>query len=280
MKKTILIILALGLALPVQAAIPKFWTISSMLARNRNNKPLKVVQDVVVKDEETGGALSVRETIYVKNGELIKIKLQGKDLLNNQVRTSFLYKGNKKIFNNAGTVSTSQIPTGFYSPLLYTKSATGLRKYLNVHGYIPADGLTAPQVIISKDETYKPEPYVHLSRTNGKISFAITRQLSTVSNPSPTIWVNQNSFLLGKIRIDKDSIVSLSKYKEFGKKNWQPQKQVIKWKKYTYEINTVSVNAISESQVRKELSTNNLTKDGDLTNYNNNALETFYKVFR
>ena len=75
-------------------------------------------------------------------------------------------------------------------------------------------------------------------------------------------------------------MVSLNNYKEFTKKNWHPEKQVIKWKDYTYEINTISVKNISESQVRKELNTNSVKGDGELANFNNNALETFYTTFR
>ncbi len=281
MKKFIILFFTLALALPAYSYVPKFWTISSMLARTRDNSPLKVTQDVIIKDNETGGTLAVRETLYVKNGDLIKIKVQGKNLLANQVRTSFIYKSGKKIYNNAGTISSSSIPTGFYSPLLYTKSATGFRKYLNLHGYLPAEGLVEPKAtIISKRVTSIPESFIHLSRTNGKISYAVTKKLSTPQSISPTVWINQDGFHLGKVRIDENSVISLNNYKEFGKKNWHPQKQTIKWKDYTYEIKTISVKSISSSQVNKELSTNSIRNDGDLTNFNNPALETFYTIFR
>lgn len=281
MKKFFISFFIITISLPAYSYVPKFWTISSMLARTRNNNPLEVTQDIKVIDSETGSTLSVRETIYVKNGDLIKIKIQGKDILSNQVRTSFIYKGNKKIYNNAGSVSSSSVPTGFYTPLLYTNSATGFRKYLNQKGFIPTEGLTAPKsTIISDKVTSIPESYVHLSRTNGQISFAVTKKLSTENSINPTIWINQDGFHLGKVRIDQNSVISLKGYKEFTKKNWHPQKQIIKWKDYTYEITTISVKNISDSQVRSELSTNSVKRDGDLTNFNNSALETFYTVFR
>ncbi len=281
MKKFIFCLILICLSLPAQSYIPKFWTISSMLSRTRTSSPLKVVQDITVTDDELGNKYSVRETIYVKNGDLIKIKIQGKDALSSQVRHSLVYKANKKFYNNDGVISSTSVSRNFYSPLLYTKTATGLRKYLNLHGYIPPEGLSQPQTtFISNSVSSIPESYVHLSRTNGKVSFAITKKLSTPGSVHPTTWVNQDGFHLGKIRIDKNSVINLINYKEFTKKNWHPRKQIIKWKHHTFEINTISVTPISSRQVNSELSTNSLKNDGQLVNFNNEALESFYKIFR
>ena len=146
---------------------------------------------------------------------------------------------------------------------------------------IPPEALKAPKLnTFSGQTSHPPELYTHLSRTNGKISYAIAKKLSTKEKVFPTIWVSQDKFLLSKIRIQPSVTINLSKYKKIEKKMWQPMSQVIKFNNYTIKVNTISVAPISKALVQKEFNVTNSLRSEAKLNFNNSALESFYSKFR
>ncbi len=281
MNKLFLFLFILTFSLPSFSYIPKFWTISSKLARSRGNKPLKVIQDVTVKEKSTGKVFTVRETLFVKNDQTYKVVLSGKHLLDQHVNAAFIYNGSTKVQNKSGSLSKIDIGNNFYLPFLYTQSAPEFRKILSQNGMVPPEALVEPKFsTFSGQNSEPPELFTHLSRTNGKISYAITKKLSTKNLVSPTVWITQDNFHLSKIRFDENHVVSFSGYKEFQKKVWLPQFTLIQLEDKSIKISTVSVKILSKQEVNNELNTNSLLSETPKLNFNNSTLETFYSVYR
>ncbi|MEQ1877071.1 MAG: hypothetical protein ABL958_10525, partial [Bdellovibrionia bacterium] len=134
-----------------------------------------------------------------------------------------------------------------------------------------------------KDYGYVPDPFVRLSRTGGIVTFAIG-QPTPIDSPKalPGLWVEQDRFLIRRLRLESQAEISADDYGEFSGGLWFPKIRSVSWGDQTAHLRALKVAGTSLPAVVKDrLSPTGLRKRPDAKeSFSSPVVAEFYKRFR
>ena len=177
-------------------------------------------RQVVSVEQELHFKVGTDEAVVVENWLIegdknLKLVASGKGALKTNINLNYLYNGNTKTFYIGKNKQTIPIQHDFFERLLFIRSANTFKNYLS-------------QMEI---------PFEHrLSRADGRVAFAIGKPSDQQTYPQ--IWIDQDEFIIRKIRLPSLSEVELGEIASLGKDGFIAKSQKIKWG--TYEV-TVKV---------------------------------------
>jgi hypothetical protein len=134
-----------------------------------------------------------------------------------------------------------------------------------------------------KEYTYVADPFVRLSRTAGVVTFALGQPTPVDSTKAyPGMWVEQDRFLIRKIRLDSQAEVSADDYSEFNNGLWFPKSRTVSWGDRTVHIRTLKVASTSlPPSIKERLSPTGLKRRADAKElFTSPIISEFYKRFR
>jgi hypothetical protein len=125
------------------------------------------------------------------------------------------------------------------------------------------------------------ESMVHLGRTEGVVNYAIGE--SNKDSLFPKLWVEQDFFVIRKLRLPSQVELEFENYKSYSKGLNYPKHKLVRWGQNKVSVNTLSVvpktGNLSAQFDPKSIESNNQSE----ILYNNplkNLLEEFYTRFR
>lgn len=211
------------------AAIPHSKTIVSRLARNSGRGVYVVEQEVRFAGPE---GLVLKERWLVQNGDTMRLIVQGPK--GGEFRWDALYNGGRRTASvEAGKdARTTNISGDFFEPYLYQRYSA---KYFDafVRNKILPPSAARERPRIANISTYKPAPEtaVRFGRSGGVVAW-VFGEPTPVDNASqfPGAWIEQDTFLLRKLRLLSQAEMTLSNHMNAGGGLKLARERSIVWK--------------------------------------------------
>lgn len=210
------------------ASIPSSRTIATRLAKNSGRGVYVVDQEVRFSGPE---GLVLRERWLVQNAESMRLTVQGEK--SGEFRYDALYKDGRRTSTTPALLFSSDpaktepgkdprtvnVSADFFEPYLYFRSSAKFLEYFVKSKILPASAATKDRVRITNINTYKPTPEVgvRLGRTAGIVAWVFGEPTPVDSKAAfPGAWIEQDAFLLRKLRLQSQAEMSLSEHAAAG----------------------------------------------------------------
>lgn len=279
----IVFICAISLATEGQGYIPRSQTIASRLAQTHGKGAYTIEQDVQFRIGAETIVLRERWTILDSDSMRVTVSLpsSGKSTGEN-VHFEALYESNKRILTNPanGEITTAALSPEFIEPFFH---ARGGRSFLNMlvrSKIVPPSFISErPKVQKIEQVTHTPEPLVRLGRTSGVVTWIFGEPSRTDGPASPAAWIEQDAFLLRRLRFPSEAEVFADKYSTYARELQLPRERSLNWKGGSANIRLVSVRSIPNNQAANALNSKTTPlKPGRLPDYP--QIKEFYTRFR
>ncbi|MFN3455236.1 MAG: hypothetical protein ACK41T_09780 [Pseudobdellovibrio sp.] len=217
-------------------------------------------QDVVFKSGNE--SLKVHESWLVEGDKNLKVSAVGADLYRDSIRVNSLFNSKHKTQILGKNKTSTALPADFYQRLLFIRSSESFMGYLKELN-IPAK--------------------IRLSRADGKVCFALG-EASIEDQKYAQIWIDQDDFLIRKVRLPSGTEITLSDYVKANDDLWIAKTQKITWGGgLTATINVKSFSAKVSSAIQ-DFYPQNFDAPTTFSFSQSSALaqvaEDFYKRFR
>ncbi len=269
------------------AHIPPYWMILSRTADNHGKNTYLVDQDVVFSHgQET---LIVNERWTIVNENTLRLDVSGRQQLRDRIRFTYIYNSGRRAYlDESGALKIEKIPADFFEPYFHFRASKNVKPVLVAQGIAPGISLKSEgHRYNAKNPLVPSEPYVRLARSGGVVTYAVgTPTPESSSEGSPGIWIEQDQFVIRKIRLLSAAEVSAQKYKVFSGGLWLPQERQVSWGNQTVKINLSNASTLANTaKLKTSLETSSLrgTKENPATPSvwpQDEIIRDFYKRLR
>jgi len=261
------------------AYIPEYSLIASHTAGQHGKGVYQIEQDVTYHKD--GDAFSVHESWLVAGENEMRVTLEGRGPLKGLVHGTILFDGGKKYFVDPnGTLRSQRLGADWLEPLFHFRNSKFLRSRLVALKIAPPESLHDRAPMPSdEDPKYTPPPFIRLNRVGGAIAWAIGA--APDPNEHPTLWIEQDQFVIRKYRGADDSMLKADDYAKYGDL-WFPHRRIYDFEKSEVEIDTQMVRSLgrySARDTRFRTSSLSASRDG-LKLPDADVLHEFYLRFR
>lgn len=265
------------------AFVPEYSTIASRAADQHGKGAYLIEQEVTLKRE--GEPLTVKETWVVNGESQLRLTFEGKGALKGLVQGSIVYDSSQKYFIDPNTqrLMSQRFSEDWLEPLFHFRSGKYLRNRLVSLKITPADALRdRPGLSPEGDVKYEPPPFLRLSRVGGTVAWAIGVPPSPANPNPPALWVEQDEFVVRKVRLPNQTQLKADDYSKFEEGLLFPRQRSYAFNKAHVEVKTVSVKSLGRLKPDDSRFKNNsliATKDA-IKLPEAEALKEFYSRFR
>ncbi|WP_413576288.1 hypothetical protein ACLVWU_18055 [Bdellovibrio sp. HCB290] len=244
MNKIILASL-IGMLIPAlgSAFILPTRTILQKTSENAGNGIYAVEQEVQFANGDD--SILVRETWLIENDRTMRLTVTGTKELQGNFRMQFLYVGGQRWTVLNGNKKSDKTPDDFLEKYLNFRSPEIFANSLASMKIIPA-GSYSKRLSARKAEEikYEPENWVRYSRTGGVVNYAFgTPTPEDEKNNNPGLWIEQDHFVIRKIRLPSQAEMTADNYNQFAKGLFYPRARTIRWGNNTATIRLISASA-------------------------------------
>lgn len=213
-----------GLILPSLSFsyIPPIGFILEKSAKTTGKEIFSIDQDVIFN--VLGEEVIIKENWLVEGDKNLKLSAYGQGSLKQNVSIHTVYNSKVKTQFLGSTRQSVALTTDFFQKYFFIRSAGSFTSYLS-------------------DLSILPE--VRLSRVDGRIGYAIGKPTETRYHPQ--IWIDQEEFMVRKIRLPSETEVELSDFHEV-----KPGFQIARTQKITWGGVTATVKVMKVTPKPKE----------------------------
>lgn len=224
-------------------------TILQKTAENAGTGIYAIEQEVqFTNGEET---LSLRETWLIDSDRTMRLTVTGGKDLQNSFKLQFLYNGGQKwsLVNNSR--KNEKIPADFLERFLNFRNPEAFANALVHYKILPPSAYQKkPLQKVGGDFRHDPEPWVRFSRTGGVVNYAFgTPSLPEQEMGEPGVWIEQDQFVLRKLRLPSQVELSANNYNQFSRGLHYPRARTIRWGNNTVTIRLISASSRPQSAV-------------------------------
>lgn len=240
MKKISLALILIASPLLASAYILPTRTILQKTAENSGAGIYAIEQEVQFSNGEEN--LSVKETWLIDSDRTMRLTVSGGKDLQNNFKLQYVYNGNQKWSLNSNARSSEAVSVDFLEKFLNFRSPDNLANTLAQLKIIPNYAYQKkPVVKANGDYKHDPESWVRFSRTGGVVNYAlgIPTPLEQELN-QPGIWIEQDQFIIRKLRLPSQVEMSANDYNQFAKGLFYPRSRTIRWGNNTVTIRLIS----------------------------------------
>lgn len=258
--------------------IPPVRNILEKVSDNAGNGIYSLEQEVQIN---TGlDPLFLKETWVVENERTFRLTVTGVKELKDSVHLQFIYIGGQKWQLKDGKKEASKIPDEFIERFFHARNHDNLIAYLQNQKILPSP--LGQRKFTGKDGKYESEPYLRLARTDGVINYALGTPTPTdQSNLNPGLWVEQDQFVIRKIRFPSQAEIIAENYAAFTRGLNFPKLRTVQWGSNSVHLRVLSV---STKAAADSFQTSSLESPRVIKNISNPAvqslIEEFYSRFR
>jgi len=264
------------------AYIPEYSLIASRTADQHGKGSYLIEQDVNFRKE--GETFTVHETWLINSENSMRVTFEGRGPLKGLVQGTYVYEGDRKYFidparGNGALVQ--RLTDDWLEPFFVFRNSKWFRNRLVALKVAPADSLHDRAALSSDgDPQYTAPSFVHLSRVGGDVAWAIGLPPSTGTHP--TMWVEQDQFVVSKYHGADNVVMKASEYNKYDDGFWYPRMRTFTFGNYTIDVQTVQVRTLGKlraDDARFRSSGLNAQRDG-VRLPDPEALKEFYARFR
>ncbi|MBX9767036.1 MAG: hypothetical protein K2X47_07180 [Bdellovibrionales bacterium] len=237
----------------VFAYIPDSQFIFSEAIKNHGKGPYTYETEVTFK--RGPDTFTTHEKWLFDSSQRFSVKANGTGF----VWAALVEGGRHVSIDTTGARDADPIPPDLYEPLLHTRSSGEFGQFLTSHKFVTPDAISFRGIIKKKDSKkdldQSSHPQIRLARTDGVVAIAMGTPSLADGTSYPMVWMDQDRFLVKKIRTPSLNEVRLSNHANFGRGLRYPRTQtlVIDGVEITIQLKKMdAVNAITnlDSQLK------------------------------
>lgn len=230
------------------AYIPDYQMILSRTAENHGRGGYVIEQDVVFRGEPD--PLVVREVWTVTGDNALRVDFSGRGSLKGLVQGAIIYDQNQKQWrDDAGKLLTSRLSDDFAEGFFHFRISKSFKPKLVALKIAPSESLRERNPIAGGPEkldfSYPAQDFVRLSRSGGTVNYAIGTPSPADGSPLPGLWIEQDQFVVRKVRFPSTSTVTAGEYVRNSGGMWLPQERTYSWGTSSAQVHVASVKPIS-----------------------------------
>lgn len=217
---------------------------------------------------------SVKESWLVENERTLRLTVTGLKELKG-LKLTYLYENGLKWALKAQKKESQPIPVDFVERWHHIRNPDALSSFLVTSNLIPDFKKEKQSRAVFEEAVLK------LSRSQGVVNYSIGE--TSKNSLAPRIWIEQDFFVIRKIRLPSQAELEFDNYKSYSKGLNYPKQKSIRWNQNKVAINTMSVvpksGNLNAQFDPKSLESNNQSE----VLYNHplkSLLEEFYTRFR
>lgn len=283
-KNSILLISACLLSSGAWGYIPPLRLILSRTTDNHGKGITRVTQNVIFS--QNNSSFIVKETWLSDGGQKLLLVASGQNEVGQKFQFQSFYQQNSRHFIDAsGARKVSKAGDDWFEDLFLLRSSDSLLARLYALNIAPADAIRRqPEITNIKNIVHPVEAFVRLSRSGGKVAYGISmRPPAQEDSIEPGIWIEQDGFVVLKVRLPSQSVITASDYKGYGEGFQLANQKEVQWKNQRVLINTTKVEVFPRTHpLGRELNQNSLdaSSRGALVMPAIDAIQEFYNRFR
>lgn len=228
------------------AYIPEYSMIASRTADQHGRGAYWIEQEVTFRRDNE--SMTVHESWLVVHENRMRVTIEGRGPLKGQVQGTMLFEGGQKFFIEPGgtTVRPQRLGDEWLEPLFHFRFSKNFRQRLVALKVAPPDSLQDRRPLSSREPTvsYLPQNFLRLSRVGGALAWAIGR--APTSGPVPTLWIEQDQFVVRKYQSANQVIVKADDYSKYDEGLWFPRLRTFQFGSYSIEVNTLQVKSLGK----------------------------------
>lgn len=218
------------------AYIPPLKMILSRTAENAGNGIYNIELEVAFSDGTQESY--VKETWNVENERTLRLNVQGlKDLKG--LNLNFLYVGGQRWTKKNNSKDQIKISEDFLEKWHHFRNSDLFINTLVAQNFIPEDSFNKKE---NKFKSINEDNFLKLARTQGVIAYSIGDNKKNESQ-LPRFWIEQDFFLIRKIKLSSGAEIYMDNYKSFVKNLHYPKERTLKWGNNSVTIKTLAVSA-------------------------------------
>ncbi len=272
----IFIYAALVFSSPSQAFIPEFKTILSRTAENHG-------RGVYVVEQEVSFPIGiVHETWLIRDENSMRVTFEGQGPLKNQISGIVIYENGQKFFLDGG-VHQKRLTDDWFEPIFYFRNSKTFRSRLYALRVLPASMMRDRPPLLKGPGFYTPQSGIRLGRVGGVVNYAIGEPTPVGAAPLPGLWIEQDQFLIRKVRFPNQVSVLADQYQRMELNLWLPKLRTVNWNSQLAQIHLINVRSYPKSSPAQLalLNPKSLTERAlPLKLPEDNGLREFYSRFR
>ncbi len=228
------------------AYIPEYSLITSHAADQHGKGTYLIEQEVTYR--KNADAFSVKETWLVANENKMRLTLEGRGALKNIVQGTILFDGGQRLnLDSSGRgVRSQRLGEDWLEPLFFMRSSKSLRARLVALKVAPPESLHDRATLSTDGPSYQPPSFLRLSRVGGAIAWAIG--MPATSTLQPTLWLEQDQFVLRKFRGANQNVLKADNYAKFEDGLWFPRQRSYTFGSYTVDVVTLQVRSLGKQK--------------------------------
>ena len=234
-----IVFIVLSFVTSAWAWIPPARFILSREVQNAVDGAFQLDQEVTLRGADRD--LRFIESWIVQNESSFRLNVTGVAETQN-VKFSVIYIGGER-FISANLNEKTQMPQALNEKYFFARKLDTLAHYLLEEKILPPGGV-AKKVMPKKveDITWPTEFFVKLARIGGGTAWAIGSQAPVGSqNQAPLIWIEQDQFLIRKMRFLGGGELRAERYENYSKRFLLPSSRTLNWGKNEAKIQILKV---------------------------------------
>lgn len=240
--KTIFLSLAISFSLTgfARASILPTRIILQKTTENAGTGIYAIEQEVqFTNGEET---LALKETWLIDSDRTMRLTVTGGKDLQNSFKLQFLYTGDQKWSLIDGNKKSEKTPADFLERYFNFRNSDSFVNQLAHLKIVPSyAGTKKPLPRNNSDFKYEPESWIRLARTGGVVNYAFGAPTpAEQESGNPGLWIEQDQFVVRKLRLPSQAEVSASNYNQFAKGLSYPRMRTVRWGNHTVSIRLIS----------------------------------------
>lgn len=274
-----IICLTAMLSLTAHAYIPEWSLIASRAADQHGKGAYQVEQEVSFRRDAE--VYTVKETWIALGENNLRVTVEGRGPLKGLVQGTLLYDGSLKTFIDGTTTKNHRLGEEWLEPLFHFRSSKYLRARLVNLKVAPQESLRDRAPLNSEGPpAYEAPGFIRLSRAGGGIAWAIG--VSPTVGAGPTLWIEQDQFVIRKYKSANQVIVHADDYAKFADGFWYPRSRTYEFGAFKIQIQTLGVKPLGKlTAADSRMKTNSLVASKDAVRWpETDGLREFYLRFR
>ena len=223
----------------VFAYIPPTRMILQRTSENAGSGVYAIEQEV----QFTSGQDSffVKETWLVENDHSMRLTVTGTKDLKDQFKMQYVYAGGLR-WNLGSGRESKRMNEDFLEKYFHFRTSEHLATAMMQIKILPPNALAKKPLPKTVDLIkYEPEEFVRLSRTGGTINYAYGLPSAVDSNPNAGLWIEQDQFLIRKLRLPSQVEVTAENYNAYARGLNFPKVRTVRWGQNTVTIRLIGV---------------------------------------
>lgn len=205
--------------------------IMSRTAENHGRGVYQIEQDLIFRGDPD--PLVVHETWWVAGEYSMRVNFEGRGSLKGLINGTMIYDATHRHWlDEGGSLKSTRLSDDWSEPFFHFRFSKNIKPRLVALKIAPPESLKDRSVHVSGgvDFTYIPQSFIRLARTGGTISYAIGSPSPVDdSSGSPGMWIEQDQFVIQKIRLPSQVLIKADDFFRQGENFWFPKLRTISW---------------------------------------------------